>query len=324
MTYRYGFNGKENDNEVKGGSGNQIDFGARVYDSRIGRFLSLDPLQKKYPGESNYAFVSNNPVIYADADGRDKIITITIINKDGTMLQIQRVDKNYFNYSHENAYSGLGYFYKSSVVQHLIIDNRSGNNTTVEEAMNNPNQFIFSSEVVDKKEIGMGEFMFRSLLPGDESGKVKYGYRIYGSGVDTDWQSGLPTASVESESLDLGSWFDFVGGLNPGLSGQDLINDVVKKLGGVNGSDMKQIKSALDIISQQFSNLTDAADKTIKAANEIKKDQTKNGKSNSSDSATCPTCKSRGDSSHIDDINGKGAFDKLKKEGQTDQTKKRK
>ena len=39
--YRYGFNGKENDNEVKG-VGNQQDYGARIYDDRIGRFLSTD------------------------------------------------------------------------------------------------------------------------------------------------------------------------------------------------------------------------------------------------------------------------------------------
>lgn len=46
--YRYGFNGKENDNEVKG-SGNQYDYGFRIYDPRIGRFLSTDPLFKTYP-----------------------------------------------------------------------------------------------------------------------------------------------------------------------------------------------------------------------------------------------------------------------------------
>ena len=39
--YRYGFNGKENDNEVKG-TGNQIDYGARIYDGRLGRFLSVE------------------------------------------------------------------------------------------------------------------------------------------------------------------------------------------------------------------------------------------------------------------------------------------
>ncbi|WP_436491696.1 RHS repeat-associated core domain-containing protein, partial [Chitinophaga sp. ARDCPP14] len=46
--YRYGFNGKENDNDVKG-EGNQIDYGMRVYDPRIGKFLSTDPLSKQYP-----------------------------------------------------------------------------------------------------------------------------------------------------------------------------------------------------------------------------------------------------------------------------------
>lgn len=40
--YRYGFNGKENDNEVKG-TGNSVDFGARIYDPRIGRWLTTDP-----------------------------------------------------------------------------------------------------------------------------------------------------------------------------------------------------------------------------------------------------------------------------------------
>lgn len=40
---RYGYNGKEKDNEVKG-SGNEYDYGFRIYDPRIARFLSEDPL----------------------------------------------------------------------------------------------------------------------------------------------------------------------------------------------------------------------------------------------------------------------------------------
>jgi RHS repeat-associated protein len=48
-SYRYGFNGKENDNEVKG-EGNQQDYGMRIYDPRIGKFLSVDPISKEYPG----------------------------------------------------------------------------------------------------------------------------------------------------------------------------------------------------------------------------------------------------------------------------------
>jgi RHS repeat-associated protein len=47
--YRYGFNGKENDNEAKG-EGNQQDYGMRIYDPRLGRFLSMDPLSNLFHG----------------------------------------------------------------------------------------------------------------------------------------------------------------------------------------------------------------------------------------------------------------------------------
>jgi RHS repeat-associated protein len=73
--YRYGFNGKENDNEVKG-EGNSQDYGWRIHDPRIGRFLSVDPLAEKNNFESPYVFVHNNPLIYVDPDGRDGIIVI--------------------------------------------------------------------------------------------------------------------------------------------------------------------------------------------------------------------------------------------------------
>ena len=68
-SYRYSFNGKEGDDEVKG-NGNQIDFGARAYDSRLGRWFSLDALEKKYPYLSPYNFVANNPIVFIDIDGR--------------------------------------------------------------------------------------------------------------------------------------------------------------------------------------------------------------------------------------------------------------
>jgi len=38
-SYRYGFNGMEKDDEVKG-EGNSLDFGARIYDPRVGRWMS--------------------------------------------------------------------------------------------------------------------------------------------------------------------------------------------------------------------------------------------------------------------------------------------
>jgi RHS repeat-associated protein len=66
--YRFGFNGKENDNEVKG-EGNEQDYGMRIYDPRVGRFLSIDPINKKYPELTPYQFASNSPIWGVDQDG---------------------------------------------------------------------------------------------------------------------------------------------------------------------------------------------------------------------------------------------------------------
>ncbi len=63
--YRYGFNGKENDNEVKGWQ----DYGLREYDVRLGRFFSIDPLTKQYPFYSPYQFAGNSPISNIDLDG---------------------------------------------------------------------------------------------------------------------------------------------------------------------------------------------------------------------------------------------------------------
>ncbi len=68
--YRYGFNGKENDNEVKG-DGNQQDYGMRIYDPRVGKFLSVDPLTNKYPELTPYQFASNRPIDGIDFDGKE-------------------------------------------------------------------------------------------------------------------------------------------------------------------------------------------------------------------------------------------------------------
>ena len=79
--YRYGFNGKEKDNST--GEGN-LDFGARIYDARISRWLSVDPLQDKFPSLSPYLFSLNNPILFVDPDGREVIINKASVSNDGT------------------------------------------------------------------------------------------------------------------------------------------------------------------------------------------------------------------------------------------------
>lgn len=68
--YRYGFNGMEGDDEVAG-EGNSYTTLFRQYDSRIGRWLSLDPKAAKYPEISPYVSFLNNPIYFTDPQGDD-------------------------------------------------------------------------------------------------------------------------------------------------------------------------------------------------------------------------------------------------------------
>jgi RHS repeat-associated protein len=68
--YRYGFNGQEKDDEIKG-SGNSYAFEYRIHDPRLGRFLSVDPLESEYPWNSPYAFAENRPIDGRDLEGRE-------------------------------------------------------------------------------------------------------------------------------------------------------------------------------------------------------------------------------------------------------------
>jgi len=63
---KYKFTGKERDIETG------FDyFGARYYDSWIGRWMAVDPLAEKYPGWSPYNYVANNPINLIDPKGKD-------------------------------------------------------------------------------------------------------------------------------------------------------------------------------------------------------------------------------------------------------------
>jgi RHS repeat-associated protein len=71
QAYRYGFNGKEFDSEWKG-EGNSYDYGFRVHDARVGRFLSVDPLAAEYPWYTPYQYAGNKPTRYIDLDGLEE------------------------------------------------------------------------------------------------------------------------------------------------------------------------------------------------------------------------------------------------------------
>ncbi len=60
------------DNEISG-SGNQYDYGFRVYNPRISRFFSVDPYTKDYPWNTPFAYAENEPISNIDLDGLEKV-----------------------------------------------------------------------------------------------------------------------------------------------------------------------------------------------------------------------------------------------------------
>lgn len=68
VTYRYGFQGQQKDNEIRG-EGNSLNYKYRMHDARIGRFLSVDPLAGSYPWNSPYAFAENRTIDGLDLEG---------------------------------------------------------------------------------------------------------------------------------------------------------------------------------------------------------------------------------------------------------------
>jgi len=73
--YRYGFQGQEKDDEVKG-EGNSLNYKYRMHDSRIGRFFAVDPLTKDYPHYTPYSFSGNKLIAFRELEGMEEEIAI--------------------------------------------------------------------------------------------------------------------------------------------------------------------------------------------------------------------------------------------------------
>lgn len=69
--YRYGFQGQEKDDEVKG-EGNSLNYRYRMHDPRVGRFFAVDPLTAKYPHYTPYSFSGNKVIAFTELEGQEE------------------------------------------------------------------------------------------------------------------------------------------------------------------------------------------------------------------------------------------------------------
>ena len=137
-SYRHGFNGMEKDDEIIG-TGNSYDFGARIYDSRLGRWLSLDPEMALCPFESHYTFVSNSPNIYIDPTGKTKYFVHRISDKrTGKSIELKvpisdelmRKSIRVNNTLDKHDYHWESAWYDINVVQTIVINENGEINVT--------------------------------------------------------------------------------------------------------------------------------------------------------------------------------------------------
>ena len=86
--YRYGFNGKEKDKDMN--SLTAYDYGFRIYNPAIGKFLTVDPLTKKYPELTSYQFASNRPIDGIDLDGLEYYFASngSLIHRNGESTEV--------------------------------------------------------------------------------------------------------------------------------------------------------------------------------------------------------------------------------------------
>ena len=80
---RQKFSGKEEQTTVAGSTLPYLDFGARMYDAKLVRWNTYDPMAEKYYGINPYVYCAGDPVNMVDVEGR-KIVFVHGLAKAGS------------------------------------------------------------------------------------------------------------------------------------------------------------------------------------------------------------------------------------------------
>ncbi|MFW5761715.1 MAG: RHS repeat domain-containing protein [Cyclobacteriaceae bacterium] len=169
--YRYGFNGKERDPATEWGQ-TSYDYGFRIYNPEVGKFLSIDPLSYKYAELTPYQFASNRPIDGIDLDGLEYVGKTEVDGEPPVVLQ--------------TAYA-IPDFVSNTVSAAMNIFNKSAEGSVIREQLQNAGYDV-------------------SYLSNEELGQ-RFNIKMITGGTVESPQRGwtvLPTESTISEILDYG------------------------------------------------------------------------------------------------------------------------
>jgi RHS repeat-associated protein len=117
--YRYGFQNQEQDAELWEGA---VTYKYRVEDASLGRFFSVDPLYRKYPWNSNYAFSENRLIDCIELEGLESSQVIITDYTDSFGAIWRRTEMEFFDVA-----GALG---DGVLIVHHIIDPTTNEVTT--------------------------------------------------------------------------------------------------------------------------------------------------------------------------------------------------
>ncbi|MFC6859202.1 DUF6443 domain-containing protein [Zunongwangia atlantica] len=175
---KYRYNGKEIQDEL---GLNIYDYGARMYDPSVGRFISTDPLADKYYEHTPYNYVGSSPIMRVDPDGRDWEIvinheqrTVTVranFNANQNSATVQTAANNW------NAQSGKFSYVVGSgdnAVSYEVNFEISVNDANASEAQNTASVLPDEAQVFETREIldANGEVIGTETPEGVSDGKT--------------------------------------------------------------------------------------------------------------------------------------------------------
>ncbi|WP_370514058.1 RHS repeat domain-containing protein [Flavobacterium sp. LMO6] len=159
-SYRYGFQGQEKDDELKG-EGNSLNYTFRMHDPRVGRFFAIDPLTHKYPHYTPYSFSGNKVIAFRELEGLEEIYAADgkFIGKIGNSTEIRVVHSNQFPEKIKEKIDALNKKEASFLYNYMkdeILNNTYQTFNSADEAAEYFGNKINSKSVIVNKEYGAG------------------------------------------------------------------------------------------------------------------------------------------------------------------------
>ena len=239
--YRFGFNGKEDDKEW--GTSNIQDYGFRLYNPALGKFLSVDPLSPKYPWYTPYQFAGNKPIWATDLDGLEENLYVIDVwkNSEGKVqLNIRYVTN--MNTENTTVHALYGVSIDPSQGGTLIVINDLDNMTTqfITEA---PKEKNFIRKLID----GFSSWGSENEVPGGI--RFTTSNPFFGDYNDEEKKS---TGTVESINID------------------DLLDVIIGKAPSGKGKMMEQMGKLDNEYVQAWKLITETMEKVFEGAGHIK------------------------------------------------------